>query len=160
MMNTIKQHKVVTITYSILNSQHAVVEQHDVPVSYLHGGQGGLLRGIENALTGHQLGDRVEIQLAPEEAYGVRDESLVFIDDIDNVPPQYRYIGAEVEFQNEAGESRAFYVTRIEDGKLTVDGNPALAGQTVTCMVNVVDIRDASPEEIRNGIPDSASYLH
>lgn len=131
-----------------------------MPVSYLHGGQGGLLPGIENALTGHQIGGHVEIQLAPEEAYGVRDESLVFVDDIDNVPPQCRYIGAEVEFQNEAGESKAFYVTRIEDGKLTVDGNPALAGQPMTCMVNVVDIRDASPEEIRNGIPDSANYLH
>lgn len=90
----------------------------------------------------------------------MRDESLVFVDDIDNVPPQYRFIGAEVEFQNEAGEAKAFYVTQIENGQLTVDGNPALAGQTVTCMVNVIDIRDASPDEIRNGIPDSASYLH
>lgn len=159
-MNTIKLHKVVTITYAILNNQHAVVEQHDVPVAYLHGGKGGLLPGIEAALTGHQTGDRVEVLLAPEEAYGLRDESLVFTDDIDNVPPQYRYIGAEVEFQNEAGEAKAFYVTRIEHGKLTVDGNPALAGQTVTCMVNVVDVRDASADEIRNGIPDSASYLH
>lgn len=131
-----------------------------MPVSYLHGGKGGLLPGIETALTGHQIGDRAEILLAPEEVYGVRDESLVFEDDIDNVPPQYRYIGAEVEFQNQAGESKAFYVTRIENGKLTVDGNPALAGQTVTCVVNIVDIRDASPDEIRNGIPDSASYLH
>jgi len=51
-------------------------------------------------------------------------------------------------------------VTRIEDGKLTVDGNSALAGQTVTCMVNVVDVRDVSADDIRNGIPDSASYLH
>lgn len=83
MMNTIKQHKVVTITYSILNSQHAVVEQHDMPVSYLHGGKGGLLPGIENALVGHQIGDRVEILLTPEEAYGVRDESLVFVDDLE-----------------------------------------------------------------------------
>lgn len=89
-MNTIKLHKVVTITYSILNSQHAVVEQHDVPVAYLHGGKGGLLPGIEAALAGHQAGDRVEVLLGPEEAYGLRDESLVFTDDIDNVPPQYR----------------------------------------------------------------------
>ncbi len=127
-----------------------------MPVAYLHGGKGGLLPGIEAALAG----DQVEVLLGPEETYGLRDESLVFTDDIDNVPPQYRYIGAEVEFQNEAGESKAFYVTRIEDGKLTVDGNPAPAGQAVTCMVNVVDVRDASADEIRNGIPDSASYLH
>lgn len=153
LMNTIKPDKVVTITYAILNNQQAVVEQHDVPVAYLHGGSGGLLPGIEAALEGHKIGERIELQLSPADAYGVRDESLVFTDDIDNVPPQYRRVGAEVQFQNEAGESKAFYVTRIEEGKLTVDGNPTLAGQTVTCLVNVIDIRDASPEEILNGIP-------
>ncbi len=161
-MNTIKHHKVVTITYAILNNNQAVVEQHDVPVAYLHGGNGGLLPGIEAALVGHQIGERVEIQLEPAEAYGIRDESLVFTDDIDNVPPQYRHLGTEVQFQNEAGEMKAFYVTRIEEGKLTVDGNPSLAGQTVTCLVNVIDIRDANAEEIRSGIPveTAPSPLH
>lgn len=153
-MNSIKHNKVVYITYAILNNHQAVVEQHDVPVAYLHGGSGGLLPGIEVALEGHKVGERVELQLSPEEAYGVRDESLVFTDDIDNVPPQYRHVGAEVQFQNEAGETQAFYVTHIGDGKLTVDGNPALAGQTVTCLVNVMDIRDASAEEILRGIPE------
>ncbi|MEW6591317.1 MAG: peptidylprolyl isomerase, partial [Pseudomonadota bacterium] len=61
--------------------------------------------------------------------------------------------GAEVLFENEAGETKPFYVTKIEDGKVTVDGNPSLAGQSVTCLVNVIDIRDATPEEIRNGRP-------
>ena len=153
-MNSIKHNKVVYITYAILNNHQAVVEQHDVPVAYLHGGSGGLLPGIEAALEGHKVGERVELQLSPEEAYGVRDESLVFTDDIDNVPPQYRHVGAEVQFQNEAGETQAFYVTHIGDGKLTVDGNPTLAGQTVTCLVNVMDIRDASAEEILQGIPE------
>ena len=150
---TVQSNKVVYITYSILNAGHAVVEQHDMPVAYLHGGSGGLLPSIENALDGHAVGDRVELTLPPEEAYGMRDESLVFTDDIENVPPQFRRIGAEVQFENEAGITKAFYVTRIEDGKLTVDGNPSLAGQTVTCVVNVIEIRDASPDEIRNGRP-------
>ncbi len=161
-MNTIKQHKVVTITYAILNDQQAVVEQHDVPIAYVHGGNGGLLPGIEAALEGHKVGERVEIQLAPEEAYGLRDESLMFTDDVENVPPHYRHVGAEVQFQNEAGESKTFYVTRIEDGRLTVDGNAALAGQSVTCLVNVIDIRDASTAELRDGIPQGStpSSLH
>lgn len=160
MMNKIKNDKVVTITYSILNSQQAVVEQHDMPVSYLHGGQMSLLPSIENALAGHQVGDRVEIRLAPEEALGLRDESLVLVDDISNVPPEYRHLGAKVEFYNDRGETKAFYVTNVENGKLTMDGNPPLAGQSVTWIVNVIDIRDARPEEIRNGIPDSTSSLH
>lgn len=156
-MNTIKLNKVVSITYAILNNRGEVIEQHDVPVAYLHGRAGGLLPGIEAALEGRTMGERVEIQLAPEDAYGVRDESLMFTDDIENVPPQYHHVGAEVQFENEAGESKTFYVTRIEDGKLTVDGNSALAGQSVTCLVNVIDIRDASTAELHNGIPEGAS---
>ena len=96
---------------------------------------------------------RLNIKLTPEEGYGLRDESLVFTDDIDNVPPQFRCVGAEVMFENATNETKVFYVTAIEDGKLTLDGNPSLAGQSVTCLVNIMDIREATPEEIRNGRP-------
>ncbi|HMM47600.1 MAG TPA: peptidylprolyl isomerase [Thiobacillaceae bacterium] len=156
-MATVTRNKLVYITYSILDSRGMVVEQHDIPVGYVHGANSGILPAIESAVAGHKPGDRVEITLSPEEGYGLRDESLVFVDDIENVPPQFRRVGAEVLFENEAGETKAFYVTAIEDGKLTLDGNPSLAGQSVTCLVNVMDVRDASPEEIRNGRPLDAN---
>lgn len=149
----IQRNKVVSITYSILDSAGVVAEQHDVPVAYVHGSAHGLLPGIEAALEGHGPGDRVEIELSPEDGYGVRDESLVFTEDIENVPPQFRRLGAEVVFQNDAGDTKTFYVTRIEDGQVTIDGNPALAGQRVTCVLNVIDVRDATPDEIRSGEP-------
>ncbi|MEW5965922.1 MAG: peptidylprolyl isomerase [Pseudomonadota bacterium] len=152
-MATVTRNKLVYITYSILDSRGMVVEQHDIPVGYVHGANSGILPAIEAAVDGRAIGDRIEITLSPEEGYGERDESLVFVDDIENVPPQFRRVGAEVLFENAAGETKPFYVTRIEDGKVTVDGNPSLAGQSVTCLVNVMDIRDATPEEIRNGRP-------
>ncbi|MFN3752029.1 MAG: peptidylprolyl isomerase [Thiobacillus sp.] len=152
-MTTVTRNKLVYITYSILDARGMVVEQHDIPVGYVHGANSGILPAIEAAVDGRKVGDRVEITLSPEEGYGERDESLVFVDDIENVPPQFRRVGAEVLFENEAGETKPFYVTRIEDGKVTVDGNPSLAGQSVTCLVNVMDIRDATAEEIRNGRP-------
>ena len=83
---------------------------------------------------------------------------MTFTDDIDNVPPEFRRVGAEVEFQNEEGETRLFRVSKIADGKLTVDANHPLAGQTVTFMVNVVSIRDASMDEVANGLPEDQSY--
>lgn len=152
-MATVTRNKLVYITYSILDARGMVVEQHDIPVGYVHGANSGILPAIEAAVEGRSVGDRVEILLSPEEGYGERDESLVFVDDIENVPPQFRRVGAEVLFENESGETKPFYVTRIEDGKVTIDGNPSLAGQSVTCLVNVIDIRDATPEEIRNGRP-------
>jgi FKBP-type peptidyl-prolyl cis-trans isomerase SlyD len=152
-MVSVTRNKLVYITYSILDPRGMVVEQHDIPVGFVHGANSGILPAIEAAVDGHQVGDRVEITLSPEEGYGLRDESLVVVEDIDNVPPQFRRVGAEVLFENEAGETKAFYVTHIEDGKVTIDGNPSLAGQSVTCLVNVMDIREATPEEIRNGRP-------
>jgi FKBP-type peptidyl-prolyl cis-trans isomerase SlyD len=152
-MVSVTNNTLVYITYSILDARGMVVEQHDVPVGYVQGANSGILPAIEAAVAGRKVGDRVEITLSPEEGYGLRDESLVFTDDIENVPPQFRRIGAEVMFENEAGETKVFYVTAIEDGKVTVDGNPSLAGQSVTCLVNVMDIREATPEEIRNGRP-------
>jgi FKBP-type peptidyl-prolyl cis-trans isomerase SlyD len=146
-------HKLVYITYSILDARGMVVEQHDIPVGYVQGANSGILPAIESAVSGRKIGDRIEIALAPEEGYGLRDESLVFVEQLENVPPEFRRIGAEVMFENESGETKVFYVTRIEADQLTLDGNPSLAGQNVTCLVNVMDIRDATPEEIRNGRP-------
>lgn len=130
-----------------------VVEQHDLPVGYVQGANSGILPAIEAGVAGRKIGERIEITLPPEDGYGVRDESLVFVEALDNVPPEFRRVGAEVLFENASGETKVFYVTAIEDGQLTLDGNPSLAGQTVTCLVNVVDIRDATPEEIDNGRP-------
>lgn len=152
-MVTVVRHKLVYITYSILDQRGMVVEQHDVPVGYVQGANSGILPAIESAVAGRKIGERIEITLPPEDGYGVRDESLVFVDDIENVPPDFRRVGAEVMFENASGETKVFYVTAIEDGQLTLDGNPSLAGQTVTCLVNIIDIRDATPEEIQNGRP-------
>ncbi|HMM68682.1 MAG TPA: hypothetical protein PKC03_17245 [Dokdonella sp.] len=151
-MVTVTHNKLVYITYSILDARGMVVEQHDIPVGFVHGANSGILPAIESAVTG-----RKEIRLAPEEGYGLRDESLVFVEERDKVPPQFRRVGAEVMFENGSGETKVFYVTSIEDGKLRLDGNPSLAGQSVTCLANVMDIRDATPEEIRNGRPLDAA---
>jgi FKBP-type peptidyl-prolyl cis-trans isomerase SlyD len=148
---------VVYITYSILDQAGNVIEQHDLPVGYVQGGNSGLLPSIEAAVAGKCVGDRVEIILAPEDGFGERDPELSFTDDIDNVPPQFRHVGAQVQMSNEAGDTKTFFVTSIEDGKLTVDGNHPLAGQNAVCVVNIMNIREATPDEMRNGMAaDSA----
>jgi FKBP-type peptidyl-prolyl cis-trans isomerase SlyD len=152
------KNKAVYVTYSIVDQSDAVYEQYDVPVGYVHGGNSPLFEQIEVALTGAIVGDKVKVTLSAEDGFGAHDPNLSFTDDIGNVPPEFRRVGAEVEFQNENGESRLFRVSKIADGKLTVDANHPLAGQTVTFIVNVVSIRDASADEIANGLPSDQSY--
>lgn len=148
---------VVYITYSILDQAGNVIEQHDLPVGYVQGGNSGLLPSIESAVAGKRAGDRVEIILPPEEGFGERDPDLSFTDDIENVPPQFRQVGAQVQMSNEAGDTKTFYVTSIEDGKLTVDGNHPLAGQNAVCVVNILNIREATQDELRNGMAEDSA---
>ncbi len=148
----VSKNKVVAITYSIIDASGVILEQSDIPVYYVHGGPNDMFPDVEEALDGKTLGDSVEVVLPPEKAFGYHDPSMTFTDDIDNVPPEFRRVGAEVEMQNDRGEVRSFFVSRIEDGKLTVDGNHPFAGKTLTYAVTVADIRDASEEEKRKGV--------
>jgi FKBP-type peptidyl-prolyl cis-trans isomerase SlyD len=148
----ISKHKVVAITYSIIDQSGAILEQSDIPVYYVHGGPNDMFPDIEAALDGCTLGDSVEVVLPPEKAFGYHDPAMTFTDDIANVPPEFRRVGAEVEMQNDRGETRSFFVSKIEGDKLTVDGNHPFAGKTLTYAVTVADIRDASEEEKLKGI--------
>lgn len=141
------------VTYVILNQDGDVFEQSDIPISYIQGSPKGLYLKVEAALEGCGVGDKVEVDLSPEEGFGPHNPALSFTDDIDNVPPQFRRVGAQVDFQNEQGESKEFLVTKIENGKLTVDANHPLAGQTVKFIVTVTNVREADPEELYAGEP-------
>jgi FKBP-type peptidyl-prolyl cis-trans isomerase SlyD len=148
----VSMHKVVAITYTIVEYSGIILEQSDIPVYYVHGGPNDMFPDIEAALDGCTLGDSVEVVLPPEKAFGYHDPAMTFTDDIDNVPPEFRRVGAEVEMQNDRGETRSFFVSKIEADKLTVDGNHPYAGKTLTYAVTVADIRDATEEEKKKGI--------
>ncbi|MBI5460693.1 MAG: FKBP-type peptidyl-prolyl cis-trans isomerase [Gammaproteobacteria bacterium] len=154
MSEHIAPRKLVTLTYRITDTDGLVLEQNDMPVSYLHGGHSQMFEKVERALEGKAAGDVVEVSLAPAEGFGDRDPNLTFTDDLDNVPPEFRRLGAEVEMQNENGDVRTFIVTHIENGRLTVDCNHPFAGKTVLFRIEVLSVRDASPDELREaGLP-------
>ncbi len=156
----VTRHKVVHITYQITDERGNVLERIDLPVGYVHGGKSNLFPQVEQSLDGCAVGDTVEVTLPPQEAFGYPDPGLTFTDAIDNVPPEYRRIGAEAMFQNERGETITMTVARVEDGKVVLDGNHPLAGKTITFHVTVADIRDASPDEIATGMPEGSVPLH
>ena len=148
---SISQNKVVYITYVITDTSGMTLEQSDLPIGYLHGVKNRLHAKIEKALMGSKVGDSVTVLLEGDEGFGPHDPELTFTDSIDNVPEQFRRIGAEVEMMNEGGEAKTFIVSNIEGGQLTVDGNHPFAGKTVNFRVKVVDIRDATDDEIKSG---------
>jgi len=155
------RNKVVSFTYTILEEGGEVLEQSDLPISYVHGGKHDLFEKIEQELEGCVENDVVQVKLTPEEGFGPHDPGLTYTDDLENVPEEFRRIGAEVEMMNDQGDSRKFKVTRIENGKLTVDGNHPMAGKQIIFNIKVVGIRDATPDEVSNGVePMVMPVLH
>nr|VFK52341.1 MAG: FKBP-type peptidyl-prolyl cis-trans isomerase SlyD [Candidatus Kentron sp. TUN]VFK52791.1 MAG: FKBP-type peptidyl-prolyl cis-trans isomerase SlyD [Candidatus Kentron sp. TUN]VFK57862.1 MAG: FKBP-type peptidyl-prolyl cis-trans isomerase SlyD [Candidatus Kentron sp. TUN] len=157
----VEPNKVVYLTYEIKDSEDNILERADIPVGYVHGGHNSLFAKIEHTLDGHKVGETVHVTLNPEEGFGEYDPALTFTDDIKNVPPEFRQIGAEAVFENDQGEQVIMVVTRIQDGKLTLDGNHPFAGKTVIFRVTISSIRDAEGAEIENSIPgDYMDRLH
>jgi len=114
--------------------------------SYLHGGYGGLLEGLERALEGKAAGESVHVQLEPEDAFGDYDAELVRLE------PAERYgegIAPGMEVEEEGG---LYIVTDVADGKVVLDGNHPLAGMALRFALDVLAVRNAKPEEIARGV--------
>lgn len=120
------------------------------PLAYLHGYKNTLV-GLEKAFEGKEAGDSFSATLQPEEAYGERNE-----DAIQRVPVKHLQgakkwkAGMTAAVQTEQGQRQ---VTVVKAGKFmaTVDINPPLAGKVITFDVDVVDIREATADEIEHG---------
>ncbi len=147
----VKPNKVISLTYVIRKQDGEIFEYTDLPIDYVHGAGSRLFRKIEHALEGRRIGEKISVTLAPEEGFGPHDPALTFIDDLENVPEQFRHVGAQLQAQNAKGEELTFVVTHVGESQLTVDANHPLAGQTVSFEVTVKGIRDATPDEVRSG---------
>lgn len=151
-MSQITKDQVVTFTYRVEDEKGAVIEQIDLPVNYVHGRNSGLVEKVEQALEGKTVGSEVAVALTPADGFGEWDPEMTFSDAIENVPLQYRQRGAEAEFVNEEGETLKMVVTHVGEGTVTLDGNHPFAGKNISFYVKVIDVRDATADEIMNGV--------
>ena len=160
-MAKVENNKAVFITYTLTDEDGNVLERNDLPVGYVHGTDSGLLDKVEKELEGHVAGDKLEIKVRPEDGVGYPDPNLVFVDVIKNVPPEYRHIGAQAQFNNDEGETKTFVVTDISNGKVTLDGNHPFAGKTMVFAVTITEVRDATADEISTGsLEDTTQTVH
>ena len=145
----IAKHKVVSIDYTLTDDQGEVIDTSDgkEPLSYIQG-TGSIIPGLENALEGKTTGDSLEVTIAPEEGYGEHDESLLV------TVPRDRFedgsevtVGARFQTPTEHG-MRIVTIVKVEQDTVTVDANHPLAGATLNFDVKVLEIRDATSEEI------------
>ena len=148
--------KVVTFHYRVSAPGHAAFEESygEMPVVYLQG-HDHMLPGLDEALAGRRAGDRFTVTLAPDKAYGLRrDDAIQRISLKHVVNPGIKKMsykpGTVVRVNTDTGPQD---VTVVKAGLKTIDidTNHPLAGKTVTFEVEVVDVRDATAEEIQHG---------
>jgi len=152
MSETIQDKKYVELTYQVIDQKSGdVLVGVEFPIGYVHGANDILAPAVTKELEGRTAGDVIEVPIDCDRLYGPRDESLVFTDLIENVPEEYRELGTTIVTENEKGEARSFIVTRMDDKTLTVDGNNPLSGRKVVFKLEVLDVRDATDEEIKAG---------
>ena len=152
MSPTIQDGKFVELTYQVADRKSGQVLTYvEFPLGYVHGHNEILAPSVHQALEGRSAGDVIEVPIDGNRIFGRRDESLVFTDDIDNVPEEYRQVGTSILMQNDKGQARTFLVTRMDDKTLTVDGNNPLCGREVVFRLEILTVRDASEKELKAG---------
>ena len=152
MNDIIEDDKFVELTYQVIDKKTGgVLTKVEFPIGYVHGADKVLSPQVTAELAGKTVGETIEVPIDGSQLYGPRDESLVFTDNIENVPEEYREIGTTITMENEKGEAKNFIVTRIDEKSLTVDGNNPLCGREVIFKLEVLTVRDATEEEIEAG---------
>lgn len=148
----IADNHVVTLAYTLKDNDDNILDKSDDgSFCYLHGAR-NIIPGLENALTGKAPGDELSVSIPPEEAYGVRDEARLqevpremFPDDVEI------QVGMQFHAQNPEGHAIMVTVTKVDDAHVTVDGNHPLASVQLNFDVRIMDIRDATAEELEHG---------
>jgi len=148
----IAENTVVSIDYTLTVEDGQVVDSSEGrgPLTYLHGAS-NIIPGLENALEGHESGEQMQVALGADDAYGQPDPSLV------QPVPRERFEGIEkiepgMQFEAQTpGGPRPIVVTDVNDEQITIDANHPLAGKDLQFDVTVVDVREATEDEVAQG---------
>jgi FKBP-type peptidyl-prolyl cis-trans isomerase SlyD len=145
----VTKNSIVTVDYQIYDTEGNLLHEEDEPIVYLHGDYGQIFNAIEEALEGKEVDDTFTVNLSSDEAFGQYDPELVVTEALSELPAEV-IIGMEVDgYLDEDGEDVVIYtVTAIEGDRATLDGNHPLAGIDLVFKGKILDIEEATPEEI------------
>ena len=144
--------KVVTFHYHLTDEAGEAIDssREREPLTILLG-HGAIIPGLEQAIVGHSAGDRFDVVVAPEQAYGVRREDYT-----QRVPKKYfrdgdRLKPGDTSVLSTQDGHRSVTILKVGSSVIDVDLNHPMAGKTLHFAIEVVDVRDATDEEREHG---------
>ena len=143
---------VARVDYTLTTDEGEVLDssKEGAPLAYLHG-SGSLIPGLEKELEGKAVGDSFSCRVPAEEAYGERDEQQVHEVALSQFPDDVEVqVGMQFQAESEAGV-QLLTVVAVEGDLVRVDANHPLAGVALNFEVEVVEVREATEEELAHG---------
>lgn len=159
----VEENKVVSIHYTLRDEDGDVIDtsEGEEPLALLYG-QGELVAGLERALLGLTVGDKLDVVVPPEDGYGLRTSEGPRSVPLDAFPE-----GVTVEEgmcfdveEEEDGELQTFWVSEVREDEVLIDLDHPLAGVTLHFSVEITGVRDATPEEIEHGHAHDGDHHH
>ncbi|HEY8432263.1 MAG TPA: peptidylprolyl isomerase [Sandaracinaceae bacterium] len=150
----IEDNRVVGLSYTLTDADGAELDRasSDDPLLYLHG-HDNIVPGLEAALAGREVGDRFEVELAPEDAFGERLVDAERVVPRDAFPEELELSpGLELALE-EDGELIPFWIKRADADRVVIDLNHPFAGRTVRFTGEVLTVREATADELEHGHP-------
>lgn len=147
----ISENTVVKMHYSVLDSEGNIIDSSydGEPLEFLQGSQ-FLIEGLENALNGHVVGDAFEVSVAADDAYGPRHDGLVQQVGLEMFADFEIEVGMQLRASTDDGEQTVIVIEKTDEYAI-VDGNHPLAGIDLKFDVEILEIREATSEEIAHG---------
>ena len=157
---TITKNTLVTLEYTLGTSDGQMLDTHEELI-YLHGGYGQLFEKVELELAGKSVGDRIRIDLSPEEAFGPYDGSLLVEESLHELPLGLE-AGMEIEGHDEdkPDDVTIYTVKEIRGEEAVLDGNHPLAGIALVFEAAVTDLELLPDEGIAAYLDHEASHAH
>ncbi len=161
MSDTVIANKVISLQYTLKNDAGEVLDESTAgqPLEYLHGAN-NIVPGLEKALDGKAVGDKVDAVVPPEEGYGERQGPGP------QPVPKAAFGGADVQpgmgvmAEDDAGNHMPLWVVKVEGDQVFVDGNHPLAGETLHFAVEIVGVREPTPQELDHGHVHHGGHDH
>ena len=147
----VSKDKVVRLRFMIRNAENKETLEFRDDLYYLHGGYGGAFPDVEAALEGHEVGAKVEVTVAHERGFGPVRPDLRIELPLSELPDEGLQVGSMLEAEGEQGETIHFRVLEVGEQTAILDGNHPYAGLDLEFLLEVMEIRDATEDELKAG---------
>ena len=143
--------RVISFHYTLTNNLGEMMDstQGGEPFPFMEGAR-QIIPGLEKALSGLKIGEKTRVHVEAAHAYGPRNEKMIVKVAKNKLPAENIQVGNQFRGGPEQN-APIFTVVEVGENEVTLDGNHPLAGQDLIFDVEIMEVRDATPDELKHG---------